>query len=385
MLLLVLVCLATSVFFSSSMTPNSGYSDKHYPLTYTAFKCPLPSFIDRINGDILKPEWEAIPWSEPFDDIRGSDDAPPSSRPPSGCSTRVKMMWDEKYLYIAALLESLDRTVVTSFTERNSPIFQQDSDFEVFIDPAGSCHNYKELELNAFNTVWNLFLDKPYDDGGQEHSGRVAKDPSDPKYWEVHHQVTSTKIQWGRLNDPNGAIWSLEIAFAHADSLSKYPSSLKSLFSPRNGLQWRINFSRVEHKGQINWTWAKQVVWNPQLKRYQGKVAMHLPDAWGYLNFAESRDDKEVVDETFPARFAAMNVYYAQSYYKQLHGKYASTIEDLIPYTDESVLAPFDIHIFTSTDNAEYKARLHSKKCAVLEASVTNDRHLWSNSSKEFT
>jgi hypothetical protein len=378
--MLLLFCLVASAYFSSSMTTNSGYIDKHYPLTYTAFKCPSASFIDRINGDIEKPEWEDVPWSEPFDDIRGPGDAPPSSRPPSGCSTRVKMMWDEKYLYIAALLESLERTVVTSFTERNSPIFQQDSDFEVFIDPAGSCHNYKELELNAFNTVWNLLLDKPYDDGGQEHSGRVAKDPSDSKYWEVHHEVTATKIHWGRLNDPNGAIWSVEIALAHSDSLSMYPSSLKRSFFPRKGTQWRINFSRVEDKGQINWTWAKQVVWDPKLRRYQGKVAMHLPDAWGYLNFAESRDDKEIFDETFPVRFAAMNVYYAQRYYKQLHNKYASTKDELIPYTDESVLAPFDIHISTTPNHAEYKANLRCRKGSVLEASVTYDRLLWSNS-----
>jgi hypothetical protein len=65
---------------------------------------------------------------------------------------------------------------------------------------------------------------------------------------------------------------------------------------------------------------------------------------------------KEVVDETFPVRFAAMNVYYAQRYYKQLHHQYASTIDELIPYTDESVLAPFDIHIITTANNAEYEA-----------------------------
>jgi hypothetical protein len=258
------------------MTPNSGHINKHYPRTYTALKCPSSSFIDKINGDLTKPEWESVPWSEPFDDIRGPDDAPSTSRPPSGCKTRVKMMWDGKYLYIAAMLESFNRTVVTSFTERNSPIFQRDSDFEVFVDPAGSCHYYKELELNGYNTVWNLLLDKPYDDDGQEHSGRVHKDPSDPMYWDVYNQVTATKLLWGGWNDPNGAVWSIEIALAHTDSLSKYPTYFQSNFVPRKGLQWRINFSRVEDKGLINWTWAPQIIWDPKLKRYQGKVAMHL-------------------------------------------------------------------------------------------------------------
>jgi hypothetical protein len=146
--------------------------------------------------------------------------------------------------------------------------------------------------LNAFNTVGNFLLDKPYDDGGQEHSGRVAKDPYS-NYWEAHHEITSTKLQWGRLNDRNGAIWSVEIALAHSDSLSMYPSSLKSFFSPRKGIQLRINFSRVEDKGQINWTWAQTSRLGSKIKTIsKGKVAMHLPDAWGYLNFSESRDDK---------------------------------------------------------------------------------------------
>ena len=69
------------------------------------------------------------------------------------------MCWDDDYLYIAALVES-DREVIAEFTERNSPIFQKDSDFEVFVDPGGSCHAYKELELNANNIVWNLMLDE---------------------------------------------------------------------------------------------------------------------------------------------------------------------------------------------------------------------------------
>ena len=41
-------------------------------------------------------------------------------------------------------------------------------------DAAGSCHNYKELELNAKNVVWNLLLTRPYADGG----GSVGADGS---------------------------------------------------------------------------------------------------------------------------------------------------------------------------------------------------------------
>ena len=63
----------------------------------------------------------------------------------------MKMLWDDNYLYIGALLES-DRQTTATFTERNSPIYQKDSDFEVFIDASGECHWYKELEINAINS-----------------------------------------------------------------------------------------------------------------------------------------------------------------------------------------------------------------------------------------
>ena len=74
------------------------------------------------------------------------------------------MMWDYDYVYILATVES-NMEVRATFTQRNSPIFQQDSDFEVFVDPLSSCHFYKELEVNPLSTVWNLMLDKPYRDG----------------------------------------------------------------------------------------------------------------------------------------------------------------------------------------------------------------------------
>lgn len=35
-----------------------------------------------------------------------------------------------------------------------------DNDFEVFIDPDGSTHYYKEFEINALNTTWDLELNK---------------------------------------------------------------------------------------------------------------------------------------------------------------------------------------------------------------------------------
>ena len=218
----------------------------------------------------------------------------------------MKMLWDDSHLYVCAIVESTSE-VVSSFTERNSPIFQKDSDFEVFIDAAGTHHSYKELEVNPSNVVWNLLLTRPYADGGGEHSGRVAA-PGAPDFYEVAAQRTATRLLKGRLGAPSGATWAVEIAMAHSDTLVCQPSARP----PAVGHRWRINFSRVEECGAVNWTyarvhassqtpsrppgllahesqppmfarriavrrWGPQVVWQPRTGRYEGQVNMHLP------------------------------------------------------------------------------------------------------------
>lgn len=231
---------------SSPFTPHWNL----YPRTYVAPRISTPLF-DSLDGDLTKAVWKDVPWSEYFDDIRGVEDAPPDERPNKHCNTRFKAVWDEDHLYIGALIET-DFETIAEFKGRNSPIFQKDSDFEVFIDPVGSCHWYKELELNAINTVWNLMLDKPYNDGGSEHSARIAG-PSDKNYYEVYHQKTAVKLLQGKLNSPGeGTTWSLEIAISRKDVLSHIQDHRQPLTL---GGMWRINFSRVENQGDINWTW----------------------------------------------------------------------------------------------------------------------------------
>eukprot|EP00978_Attheya_sp_CCMP212_P031547 scaffold119746_cov48-Attheya_sp.AAC.4 len=104
---------------------------KKYPKTYRANRSPCAIELD---GDLTKDVWSMAPWSDDFDDIRGPDDAPADERPTTACRTRFKMLWDDTHLYIGAEIMS-DFGTMATFTERNAPIFQLDSDFEVFIDP----------------------------------------------------------------------------------------------------------------------------------------------------------------------------------------------------------------------------------------------------------
>ena len=118
-----------------------------------------------LDGRLDKPFWQHVPFSEDFQDISGPDFPTPRFR------TRVKMCWDDENLYIGALLEGSE--IWAAITKRDSVMYY-DNDFEVFMDPSSSGHNYMELEMNALNTQWDLMLTQPYRDGGRSvGSGRL--------------------------------------------------------------------------------------------------------------------------------------------------------------------------------------------------------------------
>ena len=369
---------------------------RHVPPVYRAPRSPAPI---KVDGDLDKSEWQSVPWTSAFMDIRGVGDAPPGSHPPPSCETKVKMMWDDEYLYIGALLHS-SLPVISSFTERNSPIFHRDSDFEVFIDADASCHAYKELELNAANVVWNLMLTRPYADGGEEYSGRIAT-RGGAKFYEVDAQRTATRVLSGKLNDPDSGpcSWSVEIALAHSDTTRQ----LAHAAAPVVGRRWRINFSRVEKGGEINWTWAPQVTWDPTSRRYAGQVNMHLPDAWGYIEFApaacdvsstscgslklgESKQAAEAValEPVEIARAAALNVYYAQHAYRDAHTCFTASFDDLraLDLVDERIVGPCNICIDTNNnaDQSPGFVAVATHRPTGISVSVTNTRLVSSTS-----
>ena len=118
----------------------------------------------QIDGRLDEDAWKTAPWTDPFVDIEGD------VRPRPRFQTRAKMLWDDTYFYVAALLE--EPHVWGTLTKHDSVIFH-DNDFEIFIDPDGDNHEYYEIEINALNTEWDLFLKKPYRDGGPARtSGR---------------------------------------------------------------------------------------------------------------------------------------------------------------------------------------------------------------------
>jgi Carbohydrate family 9 binding domain-like len=166
------------------------------PLGYVCYRADQPI---KIDGKLDDEAWTAAPWSEDFVDILGHSKIKPPLR------TRVKMLWDDQYLYIAAELE--EPHLWATLTKHDSVIFKE-NDFEVFLDPDGDNQNYCELELNARNTTWDLLLSKPYRDDGRAVSS-----------WEIAGLKTAVHLD-GTLNDPRDKDrgWTLEIAWPFTDS-----------------------------------------------------------------------------------------------------------------------------------------------------------------------
>ena len=225
------------------------------PKHYQCLKADKPIDID---GKLDEKEWAKAPWTDDFIDIEGPDHAAPKFR------TRIKLLWDDTYLYVAAQMEEPD--VEAKLTQHDSIIFR-DNDFELFLKPLAAESGYFEFEINALNTGWDLYLTKPYREGGRADSS-----------WDSEGLKTAVTVQ-GTLNHPNDKDtgWTVEIALPWKGFLTR-----QSVPVPQSGTVWRANFSRVEwkvgQKKEDNW------VWSPQ-----GVVNMHIPEKWGYLNLKGNR------------------------------------------------------------------------------------------------
>jgi Carbohydrate family 9 binding domain-like len=241
-----LLCLAAFIAFAAL-----AQDTQPTPLSYDCHRTATPIVID---GKLDDPAWQEAPWTSDFVDIEGAAKPAPRFR------TRAKILYDDKYLYIAAELE--EPNVTATLLKHDSVIFH-DNDFEVFIKPLPETESYYEFEINAFNTGWDLFLNKPYNQGGKADNS-----------WNIDGLKTAVAIQ-GTINKPSDTDhgWTLEIAWP----LTAF-NSRQIVPPPQSGTTWRINFSRVEWKSgnpkEDNW------VWSPQ-----GVVNMHVPERWGYLQF----------------------------------------------------------------------------------------------------
>jgi hypothetical protein len=328
------------------------------PKGYVCYRTPSPI---KIDGQLTDPAWQAVAWTDDFVDIEG--DAKPKPR----YRTRVKMLWDDHYLYFGAELE--EPHVWATLTRHDSVIFH-DNDFEVFIDPNGDNHEYCEFEINALNTGWDLLLTAPYKDGGAAVNA-----------WEIPGLQTAVHVD-GTLNDPSDTDhgWSVELALPWKvlGEVAHRPAP------PADGDQWRINFSRVEWQHEIvNGQYRKIAalkednwVWSPQ-----GVVNMHRPETWGYVQFASGKIGETAFrpDPAGPAKHLLHQIYYSQRRFREKNQRWAATLPELglADLSHASLAKPPTLEITSSLFEAT--AEIKSPDGRIQRWHIRQDARLWSD------
>lgn len=268
-----IVCL--KLCFGFAQTPSK-------PLQYHCFRTPQSL---KIDGKLDEAAWQKAQWTDLFVDIEGDKKPLPLQ------ATKTKLLWDDKYLYIAA---ALDEKHIWAYQKEKDQIVFLENDFEIFIDPDGDSQNYFELEINAVNNTFDLFLPKPYRNGGRALIN-----------WDIKGLKSAVSIE-GTLNNPTDTDkrWFAEIAIPLSSlDMDNVKPKIEDLSF------WRINFSRVEWEHSIEkgkYSRKKKVNGDGYLPEYnwvwspQGKINMHIPEKWGYLVFSTQNVGTKNIDFTLP-------------------------------------------------------------------------------------
>jgi len=274
----------------------------------------------KVDGKLNEASWKKAEWTKDFADIEGSVKPVPRFR------TRAKMLWDDNYFYVAAEIQDPD--IWANLKNRDDIIFF-DNDFEVFIDPDGNTHQYCEYEMNAFNTVWDLLLIQPYRD----------MDKAPIHGFDLKGLKTGVKV-YGSINKPGDkdSCWTVEIAFP----FKAFQEITIGNCPPKDNDQWRVNFSRVEWKTEIQKGKYQKVI-NPETgKPYpednwvwspQGVVNMHYPEMWGYVQFNNVTVGSTAVPfvqkPEEEAKWFLRKLYYSEKKYFYENASYTSDLNKL--------------------------------------------------------
>lgn len=297
------------VFLFSSAEAQNLFSKHERTLTLPdGYVCYRTAGKIKIDGKLKEESWQNAGKTTSFVDISGEGFAKPVY------DTYAKMLWDDDYLYVGAVLE--EKNIIAKLSQRDTIIYY-DNDFEVFIDPDGDGHHYFEIENNARGVIFDLMLDRPYRSGGNFMI-----------QWDCPGLQLAVHLD-GTLNKQKDTDrqWSVEMAIPRKALTINFNNLLKA------GNYWRINFSRVQwlKPGQREENW----VWQPT-----GKIDMHMPDRWGFLYFSDKVAGSGTDEFKYPYDMNAYKLlwamFYEQQDYFSKEGKYIQSVDNFF-LTDEEL------------------------------------------------
>lgn len=298
-------------------TANAQNNDIDYnrllqiPLQYTVLRTTEKMVID---GKDNEKDWGKAPWTQVFTDIETGEQVNPEHE------AKCKMLWDDDFLYL--FVKFKERNLWASIRNHDAVVFQ-DNAFEMFLAPGGETYNYFEFQINAYGTVWDLFMPKPYRNGG---IGLTS--------WDIKRLQKAVYLD-GTLNNPadTDRSWSIELAVPFSSVL------MNGSHNPTIGTIWRMNFSRVQWDlDTLNGAYYRRKekvtgklfpehysVWSPQ-----GIINLHYPERYGYVLFSDTSSTKSFLSpEVEKLKLLLWKYYYLQQEFRKRNGEYAATLDQL--------------------------------------------------------
>ena len=281
------------------------------PLQYTVLRTAENMIID---GKDDEKDWSKAPWTQMFTDIETGGQIDPEQQ------ARCKMLWDNHNLYLFVKLR--ERNLWASIRNHDAMVFQ-DNAFEMFVAPSEETYNYFEFQINAYGTVWDLFMPKPYRNGG---TGLTS--------WDIKGLQKAIYLD-GTLNNSEDTdrSWNIELAVPFT------AVHMNGSHNPAIGTIWRMNFSRVQWElDTLNGAYFRRkdeatgkllaehyAVWSPQ-----GIVNLHYPERWGYVLFSDTLSTKSFLSPGIEKlKLLVWKYYYLQQQFKKRNGKYATRLKQL--------------------------------------------------------
>ncbi len=217
-----------------------------------------------------EPDWQTAP-ALALQDIKGRESP----------KTIAKLLWDDRYLYIA--FECADTDIWATKTQRDDFLWEEEV-VEAFIDPDGDGRNYYEFQVNPLGTEIDLLIPDAVE-GVKDAKGNIR--------WDCKGWLSAVKVR-GTVNkrDDTDESWTVEMAIPLSELIS-HPSSL----IPHPDISWRLNLYRIDRpKGletdPLLLAWSKTLRWFHEPDRFGRVVFGGNPYADDFRLYAEGSDGR---------------------------------------------------------------------------------------------
>ena len=183
----------------------------------------------KVDGKLDEAAWKEAPSTGPFVNTMNGT--------PAEQNTEAKLLWDDKFLYVA--FENADTDAWANLSKRDDKLWTQEA-VELMIDADKNGKTYVEFQVAPNGNVFDTYLPtyRKYED---------SVDPKKAPYsWNSKINVKVTVDGTLNKHDDIDKGWTVELALPLADVKGADPKVEASRLPPGLGDTWRINMFRMD-------------------------------------------------------------------------------------------------------------------------------------------